>query len=173
MTIRTYSCHCSVISIYILCWIHYILDIFFLCFTDQTRQAAGKYMYWTLFISYGWGEILLLEFALCHCYFSYGFSSDSGNCYVYERYMSRIMGFPTMWYVRPAKAQSSLRIRAVWSEALLVPWMVYECQATDCTSFGVSKLKRRLHRLVWVYTRQNDTLLEISWHSSIIRIWRL
>ena len=26
------------------------------------------------------------------------------------------MRFPTMWYVRPAKAQTSLRIRAVWSE---------------------------------------------------------
>ena len=30
------------------------------------------------------------------------------------------MRFPTMWYVRPAKAQTSLRIRADWSEPLLV-----------------------------------------------------
>ena len=29
------------------------------------------------------------------------------------------MRFPTMWYVRPAKAQTSLRIRAVGSEPLL------------------------------------------------------
>ena len=28
-------------------------------------------------------------------------------------YMSRDMRFPTMWNVRPAKAQTSLRIRAV------------------------------------------------------------
>ena len=28
------------------------------------------------------------------------------------RYMSHDMRFPTMWYVRPAKAQTSLRIRA-------------------------------------------------------------
>ena len=28
-------------------------------------------------------------------------------------YMSRGMRFPTMWYVRPAKSQISLRIRAV------------------------------------------------------------
>ena len=28
-------------------------------------------------------------------------------------YMSQCMRFPTMWYVRPAKAQTSLRIRAV------------------------------------------------------------
>ena len=69
------------------------------------------------------------------------------------------MGFPTKWYVRPARAQTSLRIRAVWSERLLVAWIFYECLATDRTSFGVSKLKRRLHRLVWVYTCQNATLL--------------
>ena len=29
-------------------------------------------------------------------------------------------------------------------------------------TFAVSKLNRRLHRLVWVYTRQNATLLEIT-----------
>ena len=40
--------------------------------------------------------------------------------------ISRHMRFPTMWYVRPAKAQTSLRIRAVWSEPLLVAWIFYE-----------------------------------------------
>ena len=30
--------------------------------------------------------------------------------------MSHDMRFPTMWYVRPVKAQTSLRIRADWSE---------------------------------------------------------
>ena len=35
-------------------------------------------------------------------------------------YLSRNMRFPTIWYVRPAKPQISLRIRAVWSEPLLV-----------------------------------------------------
>ena len=34
--------------------------------------------------------------------------------------MSHDMKFPTMWYVRPAKAQTSLRTRAVLSERLLV-----------------------------------------------------
>ena len=34
-------------------------------------------------------------------------------------YMSRNMRFPTMWYMRPAKTQISLRIRTVWSEPLL------------------------------------------------------
>ena len=52
------------------------------------------------------------------------------------------MGFPTIWYVRPAKPQTSLRIRAVLSEPLLVTFIFYECSATDRTSFGVSKLKR-------------------------------
>ena len=36
------------------------------------------------------------------------------------------MRFPTMWYVRPAKAQTSLRTRAVWSEPLLVAWLFYD-----------------------------------------------
>ena len=40
--------------------------------------------------------------------------------------MSRLKS-PTMWYVRPAKAQISLRIRAVWAEPLLVTWIFYEC----------------------------------------------
>ena len=30
-----------------------------------------------------------------------------------EKYMSGDRGFPTMWYVRPAKPQISLRVRAV------------------------------------------------------------
>ena len=74
--------------------------------------------------------------------------------------------FPTMWYMRPAKPQISLRIRAVWSEPLLVAWFILECLATDWTSFGVSKLKRRLQRLVWVYTCQNTTLLETTCRGS-------
>ena len=41
--------------------------------------------------------------------------------------MSRDMKFSTMWYVRPAKAQTSLRIHAVWSEPLLVAWTLYDC----------------------------------------------
>ena len=35
-----------------------------------------------------------------------------------------------------------------------------------CASFGVSQLKRRLQRFVWVYTCQNATLLEITCHGS-------
>ena len=81
-------------------------------------------------------------------------------------FFNQCMRFPTMWYVRPAKAQISLRIRAVWSEPLLVALIFYECQAVDRISFGVSKLNRRLQRLVWVYICQNVKLLEISCHGS-------
>ena len=75
---------------------------------------------------------------------------------------------PTMWYVRPAKAQTNLGLRVVWSEPLLVVWLFYDCKATDRTSFRVSKLQRRLHRLVWVYTCQNSTLLEITCRGSFV-----
>ena len=78
------------------------------------------------------------------------------------------MRFPSMWYVRPAKAQTSLRIRASWSEPLPVAWILYDSKATDKTKFGVSKLNRRLHRLVWVYTCQNATLLENTCRGSFI-----
>ena len=84
-----------------------------------------------------------------------------------KKIMSQCMRFPTVWRVRPAKAQISLRIRAVWSEPLRVAWIFHECPATDQASFGVCKLKRRLRRLVWVYTFQNATLLEITCHVSM------
>ena len=42
-------------------------------------------------------------------------------------HLNQCMRFPTIWYVRPAKAQTSLRIRAVWSEPLLVAWVFYDC----------------------------------------------
>ena len=71
--------------------------------------------------------------------------------------LSSNMRFPTMWYVQPAKTQISLRICTVWLETI-----------ARCLNilFGVSKIKRRLHRLVWVYTYQNDALLEIKCRSS-------
>ena len=57
---------------------------------------------------------------------------------------------------------------AVWSELLLVAWLFFECSVSDRTSFKVSKLKRWLDRLVWVYTCQNTTLLEITCHGSFL-----
>ena len=48
------------------------------------------------------------------------------------------MRSPTMWYVRLAKAQSSLC--AIRSEPLLVTWIFYDL-STDGTAFGASKIK--------------------------------
>ena len=79
---------------------------------------------------------------------------------------NRNMRFPTMWYVPPAKAQTSLRNRTVWSEPLLAAWIFYDPKATGRTSFGVSKLKGMLHRLVWVYACKTTTLLEITCRGS-------
>ena len=47
--------------------------------------------------------------------------------FTYKLYRSRGMGFPTMWYVRLAKPQISLRICAVWSEPLQVAVIFIEC----------------------------------------------
>ena len=55
-------------------------------------------------------------------------------------------------------------ICTVWSEPLPVAWIFYDSKAIDWTSFGVSKLKRRLHRLIRDYNCQNATLLEITAH---------
>ena len=45
----------------------------------------------------------------------------------YFWHLSQCMRFLTMWYVRPAKPQINLRIHAVWSEPLLVAWVLYDC----------------------------------------------
>ena len=58
--------------------------------------------------------------------------------------MSCNMKFPPMWYMWPAKAQTSLRIRAVWSEPLLVIWIFSDSKATDRTSFGMAPTQARL-----------------------------
>ena len=88
--------------------------------------------------------------------------SNGNVSLTYFAQLSRNMRFRTMWYARPTKAQTSLRICAVWSEPLLLAWILYDCLATEWTQFGVSKLKGKQHRLVWVYTCQNTTLLEIT-----------
>ena len=130
---------------------------------------------------------LIIEQAHNICASSWGFgtyrSQDRQTCSSVEShqslrysfvqklsYMSRDLRFPAMWYVRPTKAQIGLRIRAVWPEPLLVAWIFYDCKATDRISFGVPKFKKRLHRIVWVYTCQNATLLEITCYGSITHL---
>ena len=60
---------------------------------------------------------------------------------------------------QPAHTRSLIR---AFASRLNILWVL----SNDWTSFGVSKLKRRLHRLAWVYTCQNTTLLEITCHGS-------
>ena len=75
----------------------------------------------TLTLSYltvTWGQ----HFPSDQCFKSvYGFLMT----YLYK---SRDMRFPTMWYMymRPAKPEISMRLRAVWSKPLLVAWIFYE-----------------------------------------------
>ena len=70
---------------------------------------------------------------------------------------------PWMGLVWPANTQTSLCMRTDWSEPLLVALIFYDCSASNWTSWWVFKLKRRLHRLIWVYTCQKKpTLLEIT-----------
>ena len=76
-------------------------------------------------------------------------------------YMSSGMRFPTMWYVQPAKSQISLCIRTVWSEPLQVAWIF--CELSYWWNIIWSF---QAHRLVWVHTYQNATLLEIKCHGS-------
>ena len=78
-------------------------------------------------------------------------------------YLSHSMRFLTMWYVRPAKAQTILSslIRAFFSLEYSMTVMLLTAHHLEFQS-----LKRGLHKLVGVYTCQNATLLEISCHAS-------
>ena len=70
--------------------------------------------------------------------------------------MSHDMIFPTMWYVLSAKAQTAFarRLNILW---LISHWP---------NIIWSSKLKMGMHRLVWVYTCQNATLLKITCRGS-------
>ena len=60
---------------------------------------------------------------------------------------------------QPVRMHSLIR---ACSCRLNILWVLSSWQ----TSYGISKLKRWLHRLVWVYTCQNSTLSEIACHGS-------
>ena len=50
---------------------------------------------------------------LAYTFIFLAISAKFRNTHLWTPILSRDMRFPTMWYVRPAKAQTSLRIRAV------------------------------------------------------------
>ena len=54
-----------------------------------------------------WDQDIIFELSIVCSYLS-----KVVNAIKQKRDKSRDMGFPTMWYVRPAEAQTSLRIRA-------------------------------------------------------------
>ena len=57
--------------------------------------------------------------------------------------MSQRATKPTIRFVRPAKTQISLRIRAVWSESSLIEWAFYNLHSlTMITRGGSNKLQR-------------------------------
>ena len=62
---------------------------------------------------------------------------------------------------QPARTLSLIR---AFASRLNILWVLrYLLNMID---FGVSKLRRRLHRLVWIYTCQDTTLLEITCRGS-------
>ena len=69
-----------------------------------------------------------------------------------------LLRFPTMWYMWPAKAQTSLCICAVWSEPLLVIWIFYDSLRL-LTEHHLEFLSLKGG---CIFTCQNATLLEIT-----------
>ena len=63
---------------------------------------------------------------------------------------------------QPAHARSLTR---AFASRLSILWLLSYWR----TAFGVSKLNMKLHRLFWVYSCQNATLLEITCRGSILR----
>ena len=61
---------------------------------------------------------------------------------------------------QPAHTRSLIR---AFASRLNIPWVL----SYRLASFGVSKLNRRLHRLIWFYTCQNAKLLDITCRCSI------
>ena len=164
-------CNCSIFCCALLC-VHSSFAIILM------RKRESWLLYFICLPGVSWlmcGSSLRCHLFVCSLWVWYFWSYSltilepwSRDKYIIKANMSRDMRFPSMWYVRPAKPQISLRIRAVWSEPLLVAWIFWACLATDWTSFGVSKLKGRLHRLAWVYTCQNTKLLEITCRGSYV-----
>ena len=70
-------------------------------------------------------------------------------------------------FMRLAKALLRLRTCAGWSDALLVAHTTF-LEISCRGSFGIFKLKRRLYRLICLYTCQNATLLEVTCRGSYI-----
>ena len=70
-------------------------------------------------------SLVLIFFTLINVLFAFHFCQTS--LFSSIKWSLIKWAVPTMWYVRPAMPQISLRIRTVWSEPLLIAWIFYDC----------------------------------------------
>ena len=84
-----------------------------MCLTFPGHIYLFCYMVCVVCLSLAYLSLACLSLAcLFACLFICLYKSSFGQINVWIK-LSRGMRVPTMWYVRPAKAQTSLRIRAV------------------------------------------------------------
>ena len=111
-----------------------LLKSLMVCTTNSMHPRSDCFLNETVCLG-----IILLFHVIKSAPHGYEYSDGRGGFVAYWVFAGYDNRFQTRWFVRPAKTQISLRIRAVWSEHLLVAWILYDC------SFGVSKLKRGLY----------------------------
>ena len=66
-------------------------------------------------------------------------------------YISCLVTKPTKWHVRPAKTQTSLGVRPVWSESSLSAWRKLQSLATHWAHSKDSDQTGQMPRLIWVF----------------------
>ena len=90
--------------------------------------------------------------------------------YFINLYLSHNMRFPTMWCVQRAKAQTSLRIRGVWSETsrLDILWLL-SYWPNIIRNFLAFKKKAAQTRLSWITCRSSFIFLPTP--ALVINIW--
>ena len=80
--------------------------------------------------------------------------------------MRHLMKKATKWSVYPAKTQTSLGIRPVWSEFLLSTWRGFGSLATHWVHSEDSDQTGRMPRLIWVFAGRTVILSLLSWGGS-------
>ena len=144
-------------TIHVLCrWIHHLAEpknrtIHYIQLCWEQWRRLSNHVYW-------WGQKINGVWLWCCKYWLLLLSL---------LILSRGMGFPSMWYVRSAKPQISLRIRAVWSEHLLVAWTFLRnskwCSVISLTVIEYSRLSSD-----WAYAQAGLSIC----YSHIPRCWK-
>ena len=75
-----------------------------------------------------------------------------------DRYISRCTAFPTRLHFNPAKTQTSLNIRAVWSESSQELWVAKDPKRLPTDSED-SDQPARMRRLIWVFTGRTSNFV--------------